>query len=382
MKQQHTSDSFRAALQERVEAAKAYTPRGTWALEWLRDRIVRLHEEHVAQFETQIKRLADTILALDLRGTEDEGACGVAAIRLQELKLAVETLTHERDEAHAEVEDLKRNGHIYLAEACRKLEQEIAQLRALQVQDPCPACSGTGQKLYSNTSTWRHGGGGQMLTTDVCDTCWGSRTTQRTGADLRKLEAEMDRLRAELRGYTEANQGLLTTIDSLATSRAELSQENERLRAEVERLKGESAERLEDFRSGLAAGFGVLTADNDGKLTHEILVDLGQKAREHHEEHHVREESLEAQLTAAKEALRLADHLSDEVAMLDAFDTEVRTAIGNTNLNVLFIKRLKYKEAREALTPHPTPETQQGGGSCCGWQVCPFHPGESKTEER
>ena len=38
----------------------------------------------------------------------------------------------------------------------------------------CKNCGGSGIKAYSNTSTWNHGCGGQMITSDVCDRCWGS----------------------------------------------------------------------------------------------------------------------------------------------------------------------------------------------------------------
>ena len=38
----------------------------------------------------------------------------------------------------------------------------------------CPQCTGAGIKVYPNTTTWRGGIGGQMLTPDVCNHCWGS----------------------------------------------------------------------------------------------------------------------------------------------------------------------------------------------------------------
>lgn len=38
----------------------------------------------------------------------------------------------------------------------------------------CKDCKGTGKKWYSNTSTWRKGVGGERMTEDVCDKCWGS----------------------------------------------------------------------------------------------------------------------------------------------------------------------------------------------------------------
>lgn len=40
--------------------------------------------------------------------------------------------------------------------------------------EPCQRCLGTGVLTYASTSTWRGGCGGSMLSSDVCDRCWGS----------------------------------------------------------------------------------------------------------------------------------------------------------------------------------------------------------------
>lgn len=53
------------------------------------------------------------------------------------------------------------------------------------VTDPCPSCAGEGRKAYGNTSTWRKGFGGQAITWDVCDVCWGTGDRFRKGCDLR-----------------------------------------------------------------------------------------------------------------------------------------------------------------------------------------------------
>ena len=42
------------------------------------------------------------------------------------------------------------------------------------IETPCKRCGGWGVRTYGGTSTWRGGVGGQMLTSDVCDGCWGS----------------------------------------------------------------------------------------------------------------------------------------------------------------------------------------------------------------
>lgn len=57
------------------------------------------------------------------------------------------------------------------------------------VDDPCTKCQGAGVRSYSSTATWRGGMGGCMITTDVCDRCWGSGDEHRHGEDLRALYA-------------------------------------------------------------------------------------------------------------------------------------------------------------------------------------------------
>lgn len=53
----------------------------------------------------------------------------------------------------------------------------------------CPYCRGFGKRTYSNTSAWRHGIGGQMMTVGICDLCWGTGRTDETGVNLKKLES-------------------------------------------------------------------------------------------------------------------------------------------------------------------------------------------------
>jgi hypothetical protein len=52
----------------------------------------------------------------------------------------------------------------------------------------CSKCGGIGQITYGDTTTWRSGGiGGQAMTDDICDKCWGTGRSDKTGADLRKI---------------------------------------------------------------------------------------------------------------------------------------------------------------------------------------------------
>lgn len=66
--------------------------------------------------------------------------------------------------------------------------------------DACPLCTGSGRRVYPNTTTWRGGGiAGQQLTADVCDACWGSGDKERPGVDLWKLESRVHELEADSR---------------------------------------------------------------------------------------------------------------------------------------------------------------------------------------
>jgi hypothetical protein len=58
------------------------------------------------------------------------------------------------------------------------------------VEDPCEMCGGSGVVSYANTSTWRHGFGGQAITNGVCDSCWGSGDKHHPWENLRKLRDE------------------------------------------------------------------------------------------------------------------------------------------------------------------------------------------------
>jgi DnaJ-class molecular chaperone len=55
----------------------------------------------------------------------------------------------------------------------------------------CSECGGSGVKGYGDTTTWRGGYGGQQITTDVCDQCWGSGKQNKPGVDLRKLFSKL-----------------------------------------------------------------------------------------------------------------------------------------------------------------------------------------------
>lgn len=86
-----------------------------------------------------------------------------------------------------------------LTEALAEREREVGErfLSWRGVDDPCKTCGGTGQRSYPNTSTWLRGIGGQAITPDVCDQCWGTGDEHRKGVDVRQKHGEMASLTAE-----------------------------------------------------------------------------------------------------------------------------------------------------------------------------------------
>ena len=67
-------------------------------------------------------------------------------------------------------------------------EVRILTLEYLGIETPCPKCSGSGERAYGNTTGWRGGAGGNMVTGDTCDACWGSGDKDNPGINLRVLE--------------------------------------------------------------------------------------------------------------------------------------------------------------------------------------------------
>ena len=55
--------------------------------------------------------------------------------------------------------------------------------------EPCKRCSGSGIAAYGSASTWRGGISGQVITSDVCDKCWGSGNAEKPWVNLRRLES-------------------------------------------------------------------------------------------------------------------------------------------------------------------------------------------------
>jgi len=63
----------------------------------------------------------------------------------------------------------------------------LLEWREIDPGDACKGCSGAGKMVYSNTSTWHHAFGGQMITSDVCEQCWGSGSASRPWPSWREI---------------------------------------------------------------------------------------------------------------------------------------------------------------------------------------------------
>ena len=61
------------------------------------------------------------------------------------------------------------------------------EMRSIEPNNACPKCGGIGKRAYPNTTTWRGGIGGQTVTVDICDKCWGSGDITWTWLNLRVI---------------------------------------------------------------------------------------------------------------------------------------------------------------------------------------------------
>lgn len=91
-------------------------------------------------------------------------------------------------EAAARVADLER----------QRDEYRSRPWEARGVTNPCPRCCGSGAFAYGSISTWKGGAGGQMITRDVCDQCWGSGEAGAPWTNLREMRARIFELERRL----------------------------------------------------------------------------------------------------------------------------------------------------------------------------------------
>lgn len=79
-----------------------------------------------------------------------------------------------------------------------QLTESFLDWRGIDPEHACKRCGGSGTRAYGDTSTWRGGVGGQMITSGPCDKCWGSGDEYRHWPSHRQFDAmkrELERLR-------------------------------------------------------------------------------------------------------------------------------------------------------------------------------------------
>lgn len=104
----------------------------------------------------------------------------------------------------------------------------VLELRDIYPGYECGVCHGLGERMYSSTSTWRKGVGGQAGTQGICDQCWGSGRKDQPWEDLRTLRD---------RTQTAVAEGALTHLAGAAgTTLAALHPAVQEIMAELERL--------------------------------------------------------------------------------------------------------------------------------------------------
>lgn len=71
--------------------------------------------------------------------------------------------------------------------------EDFLSFRGIHKQ--CERCEGAGSIMYGSTATWRGGIGGQAMTWDVCNQCWGSGDATRPWTNLKRVAAMQATLR-------------------------------------------------------------------------------------------------------------------------------------------------------------------------------------------
>lgn len=114
--------------------------------------------------------------------------CGHSKIK-QQAKKEIEQLTEQLAKANERVRELEG----VRDELRNSFYARFLNYRGLTIEQACKHCAGSGVKNYGNTSTWRMGIGGQAITSDVCDVCWGSGNADEPLTNLRKLRKEQEK---------------------------------------------------------------------------------------------------------------------------------------------------------------------------------------------
>jgi len=99
-----------------------------------------------------------------------------------------------------------------------EIQAAMLNWRDVDLDDVCEGgCTGSGVRAYGDTSTWRGGIGGQSLTCDVCDSCWGSGSKSKPWPSRRTQE--QPRQGSEERRHYTRRQGTQKLLDDIQALR-------------------------------------------------------------------------------------------------------------------------------------------------------------------
>lgn len=119
-----------------------------------------------------------------------------------------------RDATRRNAARIDRGEPYYRARGHEHALTVLVRLRG--VETLCEKCKGLGSYAYASTATWQRGGaGGQTITLDVCDECWGTGDARRAGADLRRMTSAIAEAKYKISGLATENIALANEVKAL-----------------------------------------------------------------------------------------------------------------------------------------------------------------------
>ena len=134
-------------------------------------------------------------------------------LRIEELNTKILEMGYEA------IADGKRIAE--LEKSTGEIIQDIL-IQSRDIEKVCSSCLGWGIKAYGDTSTWGKGIGGQMMTSDVCDKCWGSGDESKPWKSWKELQS----LTKENEVLREQNLDAVKDYKELQSLKSKLSREN------------------------------------------------------------------------------------------------------------------------------------------------------------
>ena len=98
-------------------------------------------------------------------------------------------LTDEEFEARLRAWENSRHpsAPTWIVDYARYWKRRAEEAEEAERVDKCHKCHGRGWLLYPKTTTYMHGVGGNVMTKDVCEVCWGSGDERNPFRNLREV---------------------------------------------------------------------------------------------------------------------------------------------------------------------------------------------------